>query len=91
MEQENKTTQGEQKDLRTAFAMPQFMNVVEALRKAQDAIENLSQRYEESDKRREALKELSNTISGHFYETLSGVIGSDFIECELNVLNEREG
>lgn len=91
MEQQTKTAQGEAKELRTAFASPQFMKVLETLKNAQEAIESLSERYEKDDKRREALTGLSETIRTDFYGKLSEVIGSDFVECTLNVLGDGTG
>lgn len=72
---------------RTAFAMPQFMSIVESLQKAVAEIEGLISRYDEGDKRRLVLIEMSNTISQDLYSKLEGVVGSDFLECSMNVFS----
>lgn len=71
--------------LRTAFAMPQFMAIVESLQKAVAEIEGLMSRYDEGDKRRVLLIEMSNTITQELYSKLEGIVGSDFLECSMNV------
>lgn len=83
---ESKEVQGEPKELKTAFDAPKFLRVIETLKAAQDAIENLSSCYDEGDKKREALNEVSHTIETDIYSLLSGVIGSDFVECAQNCL-----
>lgn len=86
---EDKAIQGENKELRTSFNAPQFMSVLETLKAAQEAIESLASRYDEGDKKRETLNKISDTIKTDFYNLLSEVVGSDFVECTLNIFKQR--
>ena len=47
---------------RTAFAMPQFIVIVESLQKVMAEIDKLISRYDEGDKRRLILIEMRNTL-----------------------------
>lgn len=76
-------------ELRISFAMPQFMAIVESLQKAVAEIEGLMSRYDEDDKRRLLLIEMSNTITQELYSKLEGIVGSDFLECSMNVLSNQ--
>lgn len=72
---------------KTAFSFTEFALVAESLKNLQQAIESLSNRYEEGDRRRGTLNELSTIIATDFSEKLSTVIGSDFLECVRNATN----
>lgn len=91
MKQEKNATkvasENQKAELRTAFAMPQFMAIVENLQKAVAEIEGLMSRYDEGDKRRLLLIDMSNTITQELYGKLEGIVGSDFLECSMNVLS----
>ncbi len=80
----NVASENQKTELRTAFAMPQFMGIVESLQKAVGEIEGLMSRYEKDDKRRLLLIDMSNTITQNLYSKLEGIVGSDFVECSLN-------
>jgi hypothetical protein len=81
----NVASENQSTELRTAFAMPQFMGIVESLQKAVGEIEGLMSRYEKDDKRRLLLIDMSNTITQNLYSKLEGIVGSDFVECSLNI------
>lgn len=77
--------ENQKRALRTAFAMPQFMEVVESLQKVVAEIDSLMSRYDETDSKRLLLTEMLNTISQELYSKLERVVGSDFVECTKNV------
>lgn len=77
--------ENQERKLRTAFAMPQFMEVVESLQKVVAEIDSLMSRYDEGDSKRLLLTEMLNTISQELYSKLERVVGSDFVECSKNV------
>ena len=81
----NVASENQSTELRTAFAMPQFMAIVESLQKSVAEIEGLMSRYDEGDKRRGMLIDMSNTITQELYSKLEGIVGSDFVECSLNI------
>lgn len=56
--------QNDRKELRTSFDMVTFATAIETLRKGEETIASLAERYEE-------------------------VIGSDFVECAINVIKQR--
>lgn len=90
MKQTNKATQvaseSKRTELITTFAMPQFVEIVENLQMAVYGVDRLMSRYDETDKRRLMLADISDTISQCLYSKLSGVVGSDFIECSVNTI-----
>ena len=85
----NVASENRNTELRTAFAMPQFMAIVESLQKAVAEIEGLMTRYDEGDKRRLLLIDMSNTITQELYSKLEGIVGSDFLECSMNVFSSQ--
>ncbi len=80
--------QNDRKELRTSFDMVTFATAIETLKKGEETIASLAERYEEGDKRRETLNGLSSTFASS-YDKLAEVIGSDFVECAINVIRQR--
>lgn len=87
-ENDSKGEERENGKVRTSFALTQFLEIVEALNKANIGIAKLSYRYDVDEERRCVLNDISNTITQDFYCKLEKIIGSDFVECALNTINK---
>lgn len=65
--------QNDRKELRTSFDMVTFATAIETLRKGEETIASLAERYEEGDKRRDTL----NRTEQHLCKLLRQVSGGN--------------